>query len=61
LWPKDREDQIKAFVESEPLIQEIQAKFMKYEDISKGINSLPEFNTIGPLQICMGTCIILHI
>ncbi|PSN47670.1 Dynein heavy chain 8 [Blattella germanica] len=38
LWPEDREEQIKALVNREPLIQEIEEEFTLYEKYSEEIN-----------------------
>ncbi|KAJ9594442.1 hypothetical protein L9F63_014127 [Diploptera punctata] len=54
LWPEDREDQIKAFVDRRPLIQEIEEEFMEYERCNEEINNLPLFYVVGPIQINLG-------
>ncbi|XP_039290802.1 dynein heavy chain 8, axonemal [Nilaparvata lugens] len=51
LWENNREEQIKTFVQSDPLTIDIRDFFLKLVKQNEEINSLPKFNVIGPLQM----------
>ena len=54
LWAEDREAQIREFVDSEPITQEIKEKMLEYEGMASEIKHLPERHIIGPIEINMG-------
>lgn len=63
LWAEDREAQIEAFCDKNPLIVEIGEKFQEYDQRAEDIRDLPYVHNIGAVQINMGktqTCFIFH-
>ncbi|XP_023289113.1 dynein heavy chain 8, axonemal, partial [Orussus abietinus] len=53
IWAEDRNELIQAFVDSNPIIQEIREKFLEYEELFAEIKQLPEHHVIGPIDISM--------
>ncbi|XP_051153326.1 dynein axonemal heavy chain 8 isoform X1 [Leptopilina boulardi] len=53
VWAEDRNDQLKRFVNAEPIVVDIKNKFDEFENLFLEINNLPEFYIIGCIQINM--------
>ncbi|KAI4504021.1 hypothetical protein M0802_000492 [Mischocyttarus mexicanus] len=53
IWDENKEQIIQKFVESEPIIQEIKEKFVKYENLFTEIQNLPDLHIVGPIEIRM--------
>lgn len=54
IWAEDRTEQVKHFVNSEPITQEIKEKIVEYENLTSAVKNLPTCHVIGPIQIDMG-------
>ena len=54
LWQRDREEELKEFLASEPRVSEFEAKIKFYESLDADINSQVEFMAVGPLAIFTG-------
>ncbi|XP_076677676.1 dynein heavy chain 8, axonemal kl-3 isoform X2 [Andrena cerasifolii] len=53
IWTEKRNSIIQKFVDSEPITQEINEKFMEYDDLVAEIEMLPQKHIIGPIEINM--------
>jgi len=55
LWQRDRDEELKEFLSTEPRVSEFEAKIKFYENLALDINSQLEFIAVGPLAIFTGT------
>ncbi|XP_025829635.1 dynein heavy chain 8, axonemal [Agrilus planipennis] len=53
LWVEDREDQVSAFANKDPLIVEITEQFCEYDARADEIRNLPEIHDIGAIRVIM--------
>ncbi|XP_075210479.1 dynein heavy chain 8, axonemal kl-3 [Lycorma delicatula] len=51
LWETDKEEELKTFVDSDPLTIDIRDRFIKYAQMYDDINGLPRINIVGPLEM----------
>lgn len=51
LWADDRDSQIQEFVDTNPLTADIREMFLKYDNITENLISLPKSVVIGPIYI----------
>jgi hypothetical protein len=60
LWVEDREEQICAFVATNPLTADIRDKFIEYDSITESIGNLPKTKTVGPIEVHFGELIAIN-
>lgn len=51
LWQRDRDDELKEFLATEPRVSEFEAKIKFYEGLTTEIDAEAEFMPVGPLAI----------
>jgi dynein heavy chain, axonemal len=51
IWEKDREEDLKEFLQQEPRVSEFEAKIRAFQQLSIEINSKPEYESIGAIAL----------
>lgn len=54
MWQRDRDEELKEFLATEPRVSEFEAKIKYYESLDAEINSQVECMTVGPLAVFTG-------